>query len=435
VRVVNIAMGGADSSISAMILKYGLLPPEIANPHIVILAHAANDARGRNRTVAFDNLQDSIRSASRLNACDENDLPLVILLDDLYEGNLKSAMGHSGTMFELASWYQTMMIGYGNIVRNDILWEAVGEMKDEKREWKNNTHVDVLMGSNWHLHMGEGLHIGIAWAVLYNILVSIVRACRDDGSRGGGGGLVPSYTKLPRVEDSVRVTRYASYGNVAFDATTNLPALKEYIRGKTSPVKFMSGLEHTTNIPKQVHDDWLLQVQSRNEACNNGDGDDDESRMCTYAWMVNRGTGIKTKEDLERALSDVRASQTGWEVSEKPQTGWFARKEKASFSLEIPVTAKTNYLTVLSMVSYGPKFVGANLLLSLNVQKNGKNVAGRSTIEYNVTGYHRTKTSIHVPHKFKLPDGGANSGEIIFINGTLSSGSHFKIAGLALCRV
>ena len=87
------------------------------------------------------------------------------------------------------------------------------------------------------------------------------------------------------------------------------------------------------------------------------------------------------------------------------------------------------------MKSYGDNFKDTNLEVDVRIErKAGSESTETQTVKYEVSGYHDTNTSIHIPHKFQLPDGGAKKGDSIVANFRLVSGSYFKIAGLAFCK-
>lgn len=86
-------------------------------------------------------------------------------------------------------------------------------------------------------------------------------------------------------------------------------------------------------------------------------------------------------------------------------------------------------MTVMSMKSFGPNFVNTTLQVSVEVVRS----ANVTTAAYTIDGYHEPKTSIHVPHKFRLPGEGAKKGDKIIATATLLSGAYFKINGLAFC--
>ncbi len=85
------------------------------------------------------------------------------------------------------------------------------------------------------------------------------------------------------------------------------------------------------------------------------------------------------------------------------------------------------------MKSYGDRFLNTSLEINVRIQHIDDN--GRESIaSYEITGYHKFRTSIHSPHKFELPGGGAEVNDIIIVNATLSRGAYFKINGFAFCR-
>ena len=161
---------------------------------------------------------------------------------------------------------------------------------------------------------------------------------------------------------------------------------------------------------------------------------------CTYAFMANRMTSVSTSAAVDKKLKEVLTSNTGWKAEgfpiKQPRIGFYAKETNAHFSLEIDVSMETKYMTIISMKSYGDNFKGTNLEVGVTIQCKGGSTSAEATksSKYEVTGYHETKTSIHVPHKFALPGGGAKKGDIIVVNFHLVSGSYFKIAGLAFCR-
>lgn len=123
----------------------------------------------------------------------------------------------------------------------------------------------------------------------------------------------------------------------------------------------------------------------------------------------------------------------------KPNTGWYAKKANAKFSLKITSTLKTRYMTLVTMKSYGPTFLDAMLRVSVRIQRNKQqqrtesSTTAAATKDYEISGYHEAKTSVHVPHKFQLPGEGADNGDVILLDVELVRGSNFKVSGIAFC--
>lgn len=82
------------------------------------------------------------------------------------------------------------------------------------------------------------------------------------------------------------------------------------------------------------------------------------------------------------------------------------------------------------MKSYGDNFKDTTLRVTVGISRSNGDQSEKS---YDINGYHVTRTSIHIPHKFELPKGGANKGDIIHVKAQLISGAYFKINGIALC--
>ena len=291
-------------------------------------------------------------------------------------------------------------------------------------------YVDALTGSVHTIHMGQGLHAGVAWVVLYNFLASITNICQGNDEEG-----LSPMRMAHEAKDLINFTPYESFG-MAKNATTDFSILDKYAT-HSSPVKFMSSLKRDTKGPEGVNSDWKKELVARDEACKSKDANPE---ICSYAWMVGLAE-VTSTDGVTSALQGYLKHNNGWNASmlpvDKPRVGWFALIEKASFSLAITVNTDTNYVTVLSLVSYGPNFVGTNLNLSIKVYEGGGSFAqNKSNSEslYDISGYHETKSSIDVPHKFKLQQG-ARKGDVVEIKGTLTSGAHFRISGLALCRL
>ena len=185
-----------------------------------------------------------------------------------------------------------------------------------------------------------------------------------------------------------------------------------------------------TSDPSSVNRQWREALKENEVYCQSFESKEIQP-VCTHAWMINQLAGIMRPTDINKAMKPVIKSVFGWEASGNfysyPRLGYYASEENANFYLEIPVTALTIYFTVLSTVSYGPNFIDTNLRIEVKVgRKNEPEV-------FNVSGYHEMQTSPLVPHKFRLPQM-AYRGDVIYFNATLTSGSYFKIAGLAFCK-
>jgi len=193
-------------------------------------------------------------------------------------------------------------------------------------------------------------------------------------------------------------------------------------------------------------------IADNHKLCNDNNGSDHDpsnkqKKKGTFAWVVNRMTGPFTKYELRPIMDQVVFFNEGWNADgfpiQQPRTGWYGNGENASFSMKLEnVTVNTNFVIILTMKSYGPKFLNSKLAVLPSVVKapavmasdflNNRTVDFENGATFLIDGYHETKTSVHFPHKVMIP-GGAKVGDSIILDAKIVGGSHFKIAGLAFC--
>ena len=194
-----------------------------------------------------------------------------------------------------------------------------------------------------------------------------------------------------------------------------------------------SGPNKESSEPESIwreYTDHTSKVCQDKQHTENNTLSNDES-PCSYAFMVNRMTSVADAADVNRKMNEVLVTNVGWKAEgnlvKQPRAGWYAKEAGAHFSVKIDAAFDTKFVTVMIMKSYGPNFLDTRLEIDFRMPF-GVNVT------HDITGYHETKTSIHVPQKFELPNGGITKGESLLVEFRLVSGSYFKIAGLAFCR-
>jgi hypothetical protein len=443
-QIYNVAMGATNSEMGASMLENHLVAglDDDANspPHIVIASYSTNDSRDPDLNVTFHSYQQSwVQAAFQLWPCDD-DLPLVALADDVH-GALEepASLEVTGSLYKVASWYDVMMVSYGNVARHS----AMAHYRDI------NTSFPLYASSFLNSHLGMGFHVGMAWTVLFNLLGAFKEACTDAFLANDGSGEEASL----------------SSSSSQFDEPS---------------IKYQGPINSMNKVAKQ----WREAIKQKNETCL-GSNDRDRSetpaaspirapysnQVCTYAWIVNR-ENIRTPQDVTDALEPALVRSSGWEAknystaTEMRAPGFGTDNvPNASFELLVRnVTLPTRFLTVYNMKSYGPAFVGSKLALTARVERQqtaqksnspenlqqvqdpppGKNRStlrreeeeddGEVEARYEILGYHDLKTSVFFPHKFRLPGGGANAGDSILVRAQLVSGKSFKISGLAFCR-
>jgi len=392
VKVSNLAVGGSNSEIGKALLEYHLFPDSFQQPDIVIWGHAVNDSYEKDKARAyFESIPGFVNAAHKLRICDDH-LPLVVMNEEFFGQNNDI----SGAIYKASNWFGLMGISQRNVISHKTF-----------ANFDNDDYVKSIIDAKG-IHPGMGGHIGTSWTVFFNFISAFTDVC--------------DYRRVSSSPMSIASTDVAA---------KSIGPYKENDYGDISS----EWKEHRDNIREMC----LLSGAQEQEASTS------LQSPCTYAFMVNRMTSIGTKADVDKKMNEVLTSSTGWKAEgfpiKQPRAGFYAKEPNAHFSLKIDTSMETKYITIMSMKSYGDNFKDTNLEVDVRIERKG-DVAAAVTAEaevaksskYEVTGYHETRTSIHVPHKFELPDGGAEIGDSIVVNFRLVSGSYFKIAGLAFCR-
>jgi hypothetical protein len=427
--VWNAAVPGFDSGMGAILFEYQLLEGlNSRRPHVVISAYSPNDAKDADPvSLWLTGQQELVKSAHKLRPCDD-DLPLIVLADDLYGDVQLEALEQTGFLYKTASWYNLMGIMYSNVGRHASV-----------AHWNGSHHVDPMFGSKFDVHLGTGFHIAMAWTVLFNFVDALYETCVDDAETG-----VPPPSESPDVTASSSPFRE--------------PNTK--YRGRYGPTH-------------QVKREWEANVLAKERACNgsgkssSGAYDDYPTtepprfatNVCTYGWIMHTRSSIAHPWHVDEAMEPFLVEANGWRakpvVKRKahptrfhPRTGWFGDSPNATFTLLLTnLTMATTSLTVISMKSYGPEWANSTLQVRLTVTREqprgGSGGAGQarrpgassssssSSQTFTIDGHHETRTSVHFAHKLPLPGGEtpANPGDTIRADFRLVSGSMFKIKG------
>ena len=476
VQVDNMAAGGQNSEVGAMALEYRLFPNPRQVPDVIISAFSANDAQEwateqDQPKVLYEYMQSFVEAAQSLQPCSDR-APLVMMLDDFYGGIPFAALRQTGNVYMLSTWKNIMSVNYASTIKHKIMAEY-------------ETNYDPLLFSNGpnNLHAGIGMHIGIAWTILFNMVNSIVNVC-NDGSIGYGDQ-TPQDTvdidvnirnsdtkrddadmwdrdaiavKLPlngdaegggisHMRSNPRSTINHNYGEMK--ASKLDPKLLPNLQIDEPPFQLLGRIAMHRGSHVYVQKDLIKNVRKINEICdqtkkkNGGEHDN----KCSYAWFINLlakfGKGklrTKTKEDL--LWNDGWAAE-GFPVRQ-PCEGWYTHTPNATFSIKVEnITLDTKFIVIFSMKSYSPKWKDSKLAVSTTVVVNStklsvidtnrtKSVDWGGKATHYIDGYHDTKTCVHVPHKFPI-EGGAKAGDSIIVDVKLIDGQEFKIAGMALC--
>jgi hypothetical protein len=91
-----------------------------------------------------------VRGAHNLRPCDD-DLPLIALVDDLYEDIHLKALEQTGILYKIMSWYNVIGIAYSNVARHAMLAHHA-----------NSFYSNPLFGLTLEMQLGIRFHIDMA---------------------------------------------------------------------------------------------------------------------------------------------------------------------------------------------------------------------------------------------------------------------------------
>jgi hypothetical protein len=403
VKVSNLAVGGSNSEVGKAVLEYHLFPDAFDQPDIVIWSHAANDSQEKDKERAFfESIPGFVNAAHNLRICDDH-LPLVVMNEEFFGQNNDI----SGAIYKASNWFGLMGISQRNVISHKTF-----------AKFDNDDYVNSIIDVKG-VHPGMGGHIGASWTVFYNFISAFTDAC--DYRRVSSS---PTSIASPDVAaKKIGPYKENGYGDISSEWKKHQDKVREMCARQEQEVSTSNNDETaatTTTSNQQLHP------------------------PCTYAFMVNPVTSIRTSDDVNKKMNEVLTSNTGWYAEGNhlvwpPRAGFCAKEPNAHFSLKIDASMETKYMAIMSMKSYGDNFKDTILEVDVQIERKGDAAeaevgVGVKSSKYEVTGFHETKTSINIPHKFELPDGGAEKGDSIVVNFRLVSGSYFKIAGLAFCR-
>jgi hypothetical protein len=280
--VWNAAVPGFDSGMGAILFEYQLLEGlNGRRPHVVISAHSPNDAKDADpANLWLTGQQDLVRSAHKLRPCDD-DLPLIVLADDLFGDLQLKALEQTGFVYKTSSWYNLMSIAYSNVARHASV-----------ANWHGSHHVDPMFGSNFGIHLGTGFHIAMAWTVLFNIIDALYETCVDDAET-----VMPP----PPPPESPNATT----------ATASLSSTSTFLEPNT---KYRSryGPSH------QVKREWEANVLAKERLCNGSitypkaEPPRFATNVCTYGWLAHIRSSIAHPWNVVEAMEPVLVEAAGW---------------------------------------------------------------------------------------------------------------------------
>jgi hypothetical protein len=444
-EVTSVATQFTTSQVGAMALEHWLLPfLEHEPPHIVMSSYSPNDAWVDESYALRNSQQDWVIAARNLRPCDDH-LPLVVLADDIirHGGNLMRALRQTGSLYKTASWHDAMAIMYTNVGR---------QVADSASNTSAAQGGHPLYGSGHDSvnHPGMGFHIGQGWTLFYNLAEAMHAACTGP-RRSSVQGRSSGHQK--RKGDNDDATETLKAGGTTTAAKMQFKSLEE-------PLSMYRGrYRGSTNY---VQSDWKLNEEMKARRCSVAGAEEGLTRkaagtasasvrqprpgystkICPYAWMVNRMTPVYMRVGVKQAIEPVLVENSGWVAVDMPYAGWYTNTSDASFSIVLRnMTACASHLTVLSQTSYHDKeWVGSRMKIEVEIESPAS--SNRRTAEYFVDGHHDKRDSAPYPHRFRLPGeggsvgtAGARAGDTLRARFTKIGGTQFKLLGLAVCEL
>mmetsp|Transcript_15778 Transcript_15778/g.45455 ORF Transcript_15778/g.45455 Transcript_15778/m.45455 type:complete len:330 (-) Transcript_15778:712-1701(-) len=323
-------------------------------------------------------------------------------------------------------WNNLMAVDYSSIPMYKVFVE--------------NTTYAPLLGSNFQIHNGIGMHMGLGWTVAFNILNSIVNVCNDVQIGAEKHALETDDYQL---SDANSADNEKSSNPFSID-----PKLLPNLRKGEPPFHHFPNIRQIEGGTDTIRREFEKNVATTKELCHKMEKKPEKSVKCPWYWFFNQMTGFRTVGQVNSKMNEVLISNEGWAAEgkpiQKPRTGWYTHRANSLFSIKIEnVPVDTKYVVILSMKSYVEKWVGSKLAVSSSVVKSAtipESMNNRaSVVDWNndsifrIDGYHDVKTSVHFPHKIPIQGGGAKAGESLLIDLKLVGGKGFKIAGIAVC--
>lgn len=398
VIVTNLAVGATATPVSTVMLRYELWERSIAiKPDIIIWAHGVNDqvelpAEQRTMhnflTKFLNPLHDTVRHMRSQQECTEP--PLLILFDDFlgerttYEDpSILNSMSMASAIHRFATWFDYWAVSFASVMQLELL--ASGRNPVEQ--------VQSLLGTVVNRHAGYMGHLGMATTILYQ-LIAALEDCREE-------------------EES------SSAGNTSLLPRSAIPLLSEELKMETVGTEWK----------KRVKLEARIRAKQELSCASNSTS----PLLCTYAWMVNPMCGTFNAAQITERMAPILLPGSQWSAppEEERKPGWMPQHSGASFSMRLVVkdhALPAQYMTVVAMKSYSEPWIDSTIAISLKVLWKGST----SMTSYRVSGYHEERTSIFVPHRFKLP-AMARPGAAIEASFTLTKGQTAKISGLAFC--
>ena len=369
-------------------------------------------------------LQDFVREALQSKRCSIQ--PLIVHVDDYLGPQQPSLLGelsYASVMTQLAKYYDTVGISYGEVVR-DIVYQ-------------NNQ--DTTFAAIGDVHYGRFAHQTIAWSVGFASLELLTNYCDDEyharnelSKNVAENDIVTlDHTDVKSMKDTIRKNRLFLPPPLTRDLLLN-NATKEF--DAALDVAHQSFVDNNCTSIGNVKTE---------------EGEIDLSPCNTISWLA--APGAYDGNAIKRFMKRWSTENAGWDTERtndegwSNKDGWIATKPNAKFTMKFDNLEKdVKTVTFYFIRSYGDKWKDSNakfIISRLNEKTgsivNATNADELSTLsEQDIAGVHAQlgyNYSLTLAETMSLSDV-VKKGETLNIEVDLTSGQHFKIMGMMLCN-
>jgi len=435
VKIHNLGVGGTGSTVGTKVVKYWMYPDELKKfgPDVIINGGSTNDALPpwhltpeddyviATADSVRDTLQPFIRTALQSKRCSTQ--PLVIHVDDYLGPQQKQLLGelqYISVMSQLARWYDTVAMSYGELVR-DVVYQ--------------NTD-DPTFFNKKDVHYGRWAHQTIAWAVGFTTMNLVQNYCGDEYI-----ARTTSNNTRSIVHGSVEEVIEASKKDDAADndESDEDSALKRNIR------------KHKLYLPPPLTRELLLGSvtvnfdTALNDAHNSfvefdcmNHKQEEFFNPCITKWISTPGGfGVRQINNFVRTYS---TNNENWAVENQMKEGWGNKiglaTSVANSTLTLrfqKITNSVKTFTLYFMRSYGEKWKDS--LVKITVSRIKENDNAEVILENTISGVFEdvdTTVSLTLAETMVF-EKSIMKGETFTVKVDLISGNHFKIMGIFLC--
>jgi len=433
IKVFNLGVGGTNSNTGKDRIKYWMyndIELSKVGPDVIVNSYSTNDSlpgydlkwpeddvvnvsRENIRIVLQNFVRESLQSKDRCAVP-----PLVVHVDDYLgpqQPNLLGELSYVSAMTQIAKYYDTVGISYGEVVR-DIVYQ---------------NKSDTTFAGIKDVHYGHMAHQTIAWSVGFATLELLINYCDDEFNA--------STEEASSVADANKTKeegRIITKEEMRREKLFLPPLLTQEFLLESATDKFDAALNFSYNT--------YVEYDCGASGNNNSSSDAGfvDRNPCEIAWISTPGN--YDSGAINRFMNKYKTGADGWQPERQNgegwsnKDGWVATKPNATFGMRFSEVQKDiRTVGIVYLRSYGEKWKDSNARFTVSRLLPNQNQTTDTVVsEQEVAGVFANddyKYSITQMETMRLSKTVAK-GETLDIQVDLISGSHFKIMGMFLCN-